>query len=522
MSLSSLLERANTNGKSPNNRNKGLQFASALGILFTFLAYVIPIFGAWLADTKLGRYKTIVWGVLIGGVAHVILIGGAAPAVLKAGNGVAPFVISFFLLAIGAGIFKPNVTPIVIDQYTRQREYVKTLKSGERVIVDPETTINRILLIFYSCINIGAFFMLATTYAEKYIGFWMAFLLPGIVYFLLPILLWWMYKRTIKKPPMGSELTDFFKITAMALKKNNGNILAKDFWDKARPSVLRGQGIEVTWSDKLVLDVKRTYQACQIFLYFPVYNLSDGGIGAVGSNQGAAMTSNGAPNDLLGNFNPLTIIISGPILSHVVYPFLNRRRVRFGRINRMVFGFLLAAASGVVGAVVQYRVYETSPCGYAASTCDGVSPISIWWQVPNVVLGALSELFCNVTAYEMAYARAPPNLKSLVIALFLFTTALSSALSEILIPAVKDPHLVVSVVTTTPTPPSFSPSSYLPLLLTPFVPPQWVWAGPSIALFVQTAIFYWRHRGINEDKFMTYEEDSDSEPIIPGDGEKKV
>ena len=41
--------------------------------------------------------------------------------------------------------------------------------------------------------------------------------------------------------------------------------------------------------------------------------------------------------------------------------------------------------------------------GYQASTCDDVSPLSIWWQIPNVALGALSEIFVNVTAYELAY-----------------------------------------------------------------------------------------------------------------------
>lgn len=62
---------------------------------------------------------------------------------------------------IGAGIFKPNVAPTVLDQYTHQREYVKTLKSGERVLVDPETTIQRIMVIYYGFINIGSFFALA-------------------------------------------------------------------------------------------------------------------------------------------------------------------------------------------------------------------------------------------------------------------------------------------------------------------------------------------------------------------------
>lgn len=84
---------------------KGLQFSSAFVLLFTFLAYVVPLFGAWVADTRLGRYKTIVIGVAVCGVAHVIMIVGAIPSVLRAGNGIAPFLISFFILAFGTGEF---------------------------------------------------------------------------------------------------------------------------------------------------------------------------------------------------------------------------------------------------------------------------------------------------------------------------------------------------------------------------------------------------------------------------------
>jgi len=70
--------------------------------------------------------------------------------------------------------------------------------------------------------------------------------------------------------------------------------------------------------------------------------------------------------------------------------------------------------------------------------------------------------FSNVTAYETAYARSPPGMKALVMALFLAMNALSAALGEILAPAITDPHLI------------------------------WVWAGPAIALFVQTVIFWFR------------------------------
>ncbi|KAK9427173.1 hypothetical protein V1505DRAFT_359059 [Lipomyces doorenjongii] len=62
-------------------------------------------------------------------------------------------------------------------------------------------------------------------------------------------------------------------------------------------------------------------------------------------------------------------------------------------------------------------------------------------------------------------------------ALFLFNNALASALGEILIPAITDPYLI------------------------------WVWAGPAIALFVQTVIFWFQFKHMNDESYMIYEED---------------
>ena len=61
---------------------KGVQFSVAIGLLFlyantinvvlpclltvctfSFLAYIIPIFSGWLADSKMGRYRVILIGV---------------------------------------------------------------------------------------------------------------------------------------------------------------------------------------------------------------------------------------------------------------------------------------------------------------------------------------------------------------------------------------------------------------------------------------------------------------------------
>lgn len=424
---------------------KGVQFASAFVLLFQFLAYIFPIFGAWLADTKLGRYNTIMLGAGIGAIAHVIMTGGAAPSVLQAGNGTAPFMISFFLLAAGAGIFKPNVAPTVLDQYTHQREYVKTLPSGERVLVDPETTIQRIMVVYYGFINIGAFFALASTYAEKYVGYWLAFLLPTIMYTLVVAVFVGVRKRIIKKPALGSELNDFFRITAICCKENKFMVWKKGFWDAARPERMAEKGRSVNWNGKLVRDVGRTWAACQVFLYIPLYQLNDGGIGAAPSNLAASLTLNNAPNDLLSNFNSLTIIIATPIFAYGIYPLLSRWGIKFGSIKRMTTGMIIAAISGICGGLVQLYAYKTSPCGYQASTCEtGSSPISVWTELPMVCLGAISEILVNVTSYEMAYARAPQNMKSCVFSICLFMTALYAALGEVLTPVIEDPYLVVS------------------------------------------------------------------------------
>ena len=266
------------------------------------------------------------------------------------------------LLTVVTGLFKPNIAPTILDQYVHQREYTKVLKSGEKVIMDPEATVQRIMLIFYGLINVGAFFSLATTYCEKDVGYWLAYLTPGILYFLLPFLLIILNKRVIRRPPDSSVLINVFKITYVAITQNKFKIWGKGYMDAAKPSVLAAKGITtingvpISWTDQLVDDTARTYVACTIFLYFPIYNSNDGGIGNTLTNQGAAMTTNGAPNDLLSNFNPLTIIVVIPLLSYVVYPMLRKYKIRFGRISRITFGFILATISGVIGAIVRMYI----------------------------------------------------------------------------------------------------------------------------------------------------------------------
>lgn len=107
-------------------------------------------------------------------------------------------------------------------------------------------------------------------------------------------------------------------------------------------------------------------------------------------------------------------------------------------MTRMCIGFLLSSIGCIFAAVVQARIYKTSPCGNAASTCDEVSPVAIWWQIPIIAIPAVGELFVNVTSYELAYTRSPARMKGLVYALALFNAAIAAAISLACANAIQD------------------------------------------------------------------------------------
>ncbi len=55
-------------------------------------------------------------------------------------------------------------------------------KKQERVIMDPAVTIQRVYLYFYMMINVGSLVgSIGMVYAEKYVGFWLSFLLPTLM-----------------------------------------------------------------------------------------------------------------------------------------------------------------------------------------------------------------------------------------------------------------------------------------------------------------------------------------------------
>jgi POT family proton-dependent oligopeptide transporter len=217
-------------------------------------------------------------------IGHILLIFVSIPSAIQHPNGaLAGFVISLVIMGLGTGGFKSNISPLVAEQY-RGKLHKRTLPSGETVIVDPALTVQRTFLYFYMMINCGSLLSLTTTFAERHVGFWLAYALPTFVFLLIPPILIWGNKRYHKTPPRGSVLLESWRVFRLAARgqwslnpfRLYKNFAHPDFWERAKPRYYQkrvggesahGAGTVpsvITWDDEFADEVMRAIKACKV------------------------------------------------------------------------------------------------------------------------------------------------------------------------------------------------------------------------------------------------------------------
>jgi len=317
-------------------------------------------------------------------------------------------------------------------------------------------TVARVYMYFYWFINFGALIgQIGMVYAEKYVGFWLAFTLPTIVFLLCPIVLWYGRNRYVRSPPTGSVLSLAFRLWGLASKgrwslnpyATYKRLRADDFWESVKPSKLESEGRRPAWmtfDDQWVNEVNRGFKACAVFAWFPVFWLCYNQINNNLISQAATMSLHGFPNDVLSNIDSFILIIFIPIFDLVFYPFLARVGIKWTSLKKITAGFYTGSAAMIWAAVIQAYIYKTNSCGSNVAACgpDVVSSLSVWTQSGSYMLIAFSEIFASITGLEYAFTKAPTNMRSLVMAVFLFTSAVAAALGEAFVALSEDPLLV--------------------------------------------------------------------------------
>jgi len=153
---------------------------------FTSWVYLTPILGALLADTLLGKYRTIISLSLVYCLGHLALAfmgtGGLTPE--------AWMMTGLALISLGSGGIKPCVSAHVGDQFGKSNSFLLTKIFGW----------------FYISINVGAFIstMLTPWLLEWYGPHW-AFGVPGVLMAIATFVFWMGRNKFIHIQPKGTE-----------------------------------------------------------------------------------------------------------------------------------------------------------------------------------------------------------------------------------------------------------------------------------------------------------------------------
>ncbi|MBL1262566.1 POT family MFS transporter [Candidatus Methylomicrobium oryzae] len=264
--------------------------------LFVAAVYLMPAFGALLADYFWGKYRTIIGLSLVYCLGHLSLAVDDTRLGLTLGLG---------LIAVGAGGIKPCVSAHVGDQFGPGNLHL----------------LGKVFGWFYFAINLGAFLaMLIIPWLLAHAGASTAFAAPGVLMGLATWIFWLERRRFVKIPAAGPQLIN----------------------DLKDPAVWRALG-----------------RLAAIYALVAVFWALFEQIGSSWVLQAEKMDRLVGNVELLSSqiqaLNPLFIMLLTPCFSYGVYPFLSRR-IRLTALKKILFGLFLTVFAFAIPAVIQMRL----------------------------------------------------------------------------------------------------------------------------------------------------------------------
>ncbi|KAL8640902.1 MAG: hypothetical protein Q9226_008695, partial [Calogaya cf. arnoldii] len=229
-------------------------------------------------------------------------------AIQREGTAAAGLGVCMLLFSLGCGGVRAAATPFIADQYTEMIPRIKIRKNGERVIADRELTISYIYNAFYWMVNIAGLAALGTTFLEKYVGFWAAYI-PPVIAMAVGIITLVLFRSTfVHNPPSGAVLAKASRALWLAAKGGFRMNAAKPKAQEADHKCI------VPWDDRFIEELKLGLFACRILLLFPFHWLCLNQTFNNLISQAGQMINSGVPNDAIKSTNPLTGIVFYPLV----------------------------------------------------------------------------------------------------------------------------------------------------------------------------------------------------------------
>ncbi|XP_066855300.1 solute carrier family 15 member 2 isoform X6 [Anser cygnoides] len=326
---------------------------------FSALCYFTPVIGAIMADSWLGKYKTIIYLSIVYVVGHLIKSVGAIPSLGNQAVHVVLSMVGLFLIALGTGGIKPCVSAFGGDQFEEEH-------TSER---------SKFFSVFYLSINAGS---LISTFVTpvlrgdvKCFGedcYALAFGVPAALMVLALVVFIAGSGLYRKMPPQGNVLLEVCKCIGFAIKnrlKNRSHHIPKrDHWlDWASEK----------YSKQLIGEVKMVTRVLFLFIPLPMFWALFDQQGSRWTLQATKMNADFGiyvlQPDQMQFLNPLLILVFIPIFDLGLYPLISMCKFNFTPIKKMATGMILAGMAFGLAAIVEVKI--NNPAEYSNLILNG-------------------------------------------------------------------------------------------------------------------------------------------------------
>eukprot|EP00063_Salmo_salar_P046025 XP_014020860.1 PREDICTED: solute carrier family 15 member 2-like isoform X2 [Salmo salar] len=316
---------------------------------FSSLCYFTPVLGALIADSWLGKFKTIVYLSVVYVLGHVVKSVGAIPSVGDSTIHIALSMVGLILIAFGTGGIKPCVAAFGGDQFDEEH-------TNER---------RKFFSIFYMSINAGS--VLSTLITPILRGnvqcfggdcYALAFGVPAILMVIALVVFIsgsGMYK---KSPPEGNVLLDVCRCLGLAIK----NRWMSSKYDSKRKHWL--DWAEEKYPKRLIHEIKMVLRVLVLYIPLPMFwalfdqQGSRWTLQATRMNMAFGSTFVLKP-DQMQMLNALLILMFVPIFDVVVYPLIGLCRINLTPLKKMAVGMIFAALAFGAATLVEVNVMKT-------------------------------------------------------------------------------------------------------------------------------------------------------------------
>ncbi|KAK8928741.1 putative peptide/nitrate transporter [Platanthera zijinensis] len=418
------------------------------------VSMLLPLLGAFAADSYLGRYPSIVLASLLyvlglglltfsaalptrcsGELTSSLDFSSCSPSTFQA----AFFYLSLYLVAIAEGGHKPCVQAFGADQFDENDNEERAARSS-------------FFNWWYFGMNGGMIVsFVVLSYIQDNVGWVLGFGIPCVV-MVIALLVFLLGSRTYRCYP-PEETSPFVRIG----KGMADMVMSREFFT----STVEAGELQPEWgsqsdqhtklvddrSDGKLAGYEQNKEAKGMLRLFPIwasclaYAIVFSQYSTFFNKQGNTMDRRitpgiQVPSAALQSIISIVIVAFIPIYDRIFVPLagnLSGLPSGITQLQRIGVGLLVSAISMAAAALVEMKRIKTATAHGLIDLPDSTVPMSILWLLPQYILFGIMDVFAMVGLQEFFYDQVPDGLRSLGLALYLSIFGIGSFISGLLV-----------------------------------------------------------------------------------------